>query len=249
MMTVKACRAALLPLLLCVATLVLVGCDHLSGRPGPGPQVLRPEQQLDFLTLYKTNCAGCHGVDGAHGAAISLANPIYLAIAGEDNLREITAKGVHGKLMPAFSKSAGGMLTDQQVAITAHGMIQLWGKGDLPAIENPPPYKAVLSGDAVRGKLQFGMSCASCHGAEGAGTDQTASGRARIGSIVDPSYLSLVSDQAIRSFVLAGIPDQGMPDWRGDSKAPMTDQQITDVVAWIASLRGENAGQSYPVHP
>ena len=59
-----------------------IGCDA-PGRPAPGPEVPRPEQVLDFATLYKQNCAGCHGENGKNGAAISLANPVYLAIAGE----------------------------------------------------------------------------------------------------------------------------------------------------------------------
>ena len=225
----------------------LLGCNHVPGRPGPGPQVLRPEQQLDFATLYKTNCAGCHGANGTHGAAIALSNPVYLEIAGEDLLRNVTAKGVPGTLMPAFAKSAGGMLSDQQVAVLSHGIIQTWGKPNLLAGQTSPQYKATLSGDAVRGQQQFVTSCASCHGANGTGTQK--SNGEKIGSIVDASYLALVSDQAIRSFIVAGLPDQGMPDWRSDSATPMTSQQITDIVAWMASLRGTNAGQPYPVRP
>ena len=225
----------------------LLGCDHVSGRPGPGPQVLRPEQQLDFATLYRTNCSGCHGANGTHGAAIALSNSVYLAIAGEDILRSVTAKGVPGTLMPAFAKSAGGMLSDQQVAVLSHGIVQRWGKPNLLAGQTSPQYKATSNGDAVRGQQQFLASCASCHGANGTGTQK--SNGEKIGSIVDPSYLALVSDQAIRSVILAGLPDQGMPDWRSDSSTPMTSQQVTDIVAWMVSLRGTNAGQPYPIRP
>lgn len=221
-----------------------LGCGHISGRPGPGPEVLRPEQVLDFETLYKTNCAGCHGANGSHGAAISLSNPVYLAVAGEETLRNATAKGVPGKLMPAFAKTAGGTLTDEQVAVLAHGMIQFWGKSNLLTSQNPPSYQAVLAGDVARGQQQFAVSCASCHGEGGTGKDGT-----KIGSIVDESYLALVSDQAIRSVAIAGIPDRGMPDWRSYSPAPLTDQQITDIVTWIVSKRTANPGQLYPVHP
>src|SRR5438445_13041099 len=78
----------------------LTGCSRIPGRAGPGPEVPRPESVLDFSTLYKANCAGCHGENGKDGAAISLANPVYLAVAGEDNLRQIVGNGVPGKLMP-----------------------------------------------------------------------------------------------------------------------------------------------------
>src|SRR5260370_41106479 len=100
-------------LVMIAAGFALVGCSRIPGRPGPGPEVVRPDEVLDFPTLYKANCAACHGENGTHGAAISLANPVYLAVAGEDNLRQISANGVSGKLMPPFSRSDGSMLTDQ----------------------------------------------------------------------------------------------------------------------------------------
>src|SRR5271168_1234992 len=230
--------------------LALTGCSRIPGRPGPGPEVVRPDQVLDFATLYKANCAACHGENGRNGPAISLGNPVYLAVAGEDNLLQITAKGVPGKLMPPFAKSAGGMLTDQQVGVLAHGMMQEWSKPDLFAGQNVPQYRATLAGDAARGQQVFGTFCARCHGVAGEGTSGEAkNGTAKVGSIVDGSYLALISDQGLRSITIAGRPDEGMPDWRSDGTLPLTDQQITDVVAWLASKRISSPGQPYPTVP
>jgi mono/diheme cytochrome c family protein len=237
-------------LALAAAALALVGCSRIPGRPGPGPEVVRPDEVLDFPTLYKANCAACHGENGRNGAAISLANPVYLAVAGEDNLRHITANGVSGKLMPPFAKSAGGMLTDQQIGVLANGMMQQWSKPDLLAGSSLPPYKSTLAGDASRGQEAFGTFCARCHGAGGEGsTGDAKSKTGRIGSIVDGSYLALISDQGLRSITIAGRPDEGMPDWRTDGTQPMTDQQVTDIVAWLASKRTSNPGQPYPTKP
>ena len=69
--------------LLSTLCLGCIGCMNAPGRPAPGPEVPRPDQVMDFATLYKQNCAGCHGENGKNGAAISLANPVYLAVAGE----------------------------------------------------------------------------------------------------------------------------------------------------------------------
>jgi mono/diheme cytochrome c family protein len=234
-------------LALAAAVLTLVGCSRFPGRPGPGPEVIRPDQVLDFATLYKVNCTACHGQMGRNGAAISLGNPVYLAVAGEQNLREITAKGVPGKLMPPFAKSVGGMLTDQQIDVLAHGMMQQWSRPDLFAGQNIPSYRATLAGDAAGGQEAFDTFCARCHGVGGEGSARDAkTGMGKVGSIVDGTYLALISDQALRSIVIGGRPDEGMPDWRTDAAQPLTDQQIADIVAWLSSKRIADPGQPYP---
>jgi mono/diheme cytochrome c family protein len=234
-------------LALATVALVAVGCSRIPGRPGPGPEVVRPSEVLDFSTLYKANCAACHGENGKNGAAISLANPVYLALVGEESMRDVTAKGVTGKLMPPFAKSAGGMLTDQQIGVLAHGMVQQWSGPELFAGQNIPSYRAALPGDVVRGQQAYGVFCARCHGAAGEGsTGDMKSSTDKVGSIVNGAYLALISDQGLRSITIAGRPDEGMPDWRSDASQPMTDQQITDIVAWLASKRTANPGQPYP---
>jgi len=250
-------RNALCALALATVAFAPVGCGTIPGRPGPGPEVVRPEQVLDFAALYKQNCAACHGENGRNGAAISLANPVYIAVAGEDQLRNVIAKGVPGKLMPAFAKSAGGMLTDDQVSVLAQGIVKQWGNSSLFAGQNLPPYQATSPGNAEHGFETYSVFCARCHGANGEGgpADGNAhSSKGKLGSIVDPSYLALISDQNLRSIVIAGRPDEEMPDWRNDVPQsmpanPMTDQQITDILAWMASKRVANPGQPYFAHP
>lgn len=236
--------------LICAATCLLaMGCNHIPGRPDPEPEVKRPDQIVDFPTLYKQNCAACHGESGKNGAAILLANPVYLAIVGEDTLSHTIAKGVPGKLMPPFAKSSGAMLTDQQVNVLAQGIMQTWSTPNL-AIQNLPPYQTALSGDPARGKEAYTTFCARCHGPNGEGAPgDSKTGAGKLGSIVDPSYLALISDQNLRSIIVAGLPDRGMPDWRSDATEPLTDQQITDIGTWLASQRTANPGQPYPTHP
>src|SRR2546430_9813354 len=77
----------------------------------------------------------------------------------------------------------------------------------------------------------FAVACARCHGNNGRGGP-------RGGSVTDPSYLALVSDQHVRTTVIAGRSDLGMPDWRGDGgTTPLTPQQVSDVVAWLVAQR------------
>ncbi len=228
--------------------LALSAC-HAPGKPGPKPEVARPEQVLDFAVLYKQNCAACHGENGHHGISVSLANPAYLAIAGKDVLVNATAKGGPGALMPAFAKSQGGTLTDQQIEILVDGMMQRWGNPGALAGQTPPPYAATAQGDPAAGQAAFTTYCARCHHAANTPVPANADAKTKnAGPLTNRSYLALVSDQALRTMILAGKPDEGMPDWRSLGPKPLTDQQVTDIVAWLATQRQTASTQSDAKH-
>jgi cytochrome c oxidase cbb3-type subunit 3/ubiquinol-cytochrome c reductase cytochrome c subunit len=211
---------------------------------------MRPDQVLDFPTLYRENCSACHGEWGRMGAAISLANPVYLSFAGTANIARIAANGVPGTMMPPFGKSAGGMLTDAQIEVLTEGMMSSWAGPNVPSRPSPLTYTSNLHGDITQGQKTFLLFCSRCHGADAEGK---VAGTTHTGSLVEPAYLSLISDQGLRSLIVAGQPDQGMPgstsDLSGDGARPMTDQEITDVVAWLASHRTAAPGQPYQPHP
>ena len=83
---------------LCVAAVleaVLVSaCGTPPGQPRSGSEILAPREVLEFGTLYSQNCAGCHGESGRGGAAMALADPVYLAIADEERMRKVAVNGV-----------------------------------------------------------------------------------------------------------------------------------------------------------
>jgi mono/diheme cytochrome c family protein len=224
---------------LALLALVCSGCSSSPGRPMADAIPIDPDNISNFEFLYAHNCAGCHGPNGKGGASIALANPLYLAIADDSTMRRVTTIGVAGTLMPAFAKSAGGMLTDKQIDVIVRGIREQWSKLDVLHGEYAPLYSTPNVGDASRGSQVFGAYCSSCHGPQG-------SGGPKASSIVDPSYLALVSDQALRTTVIVGIPELGAPDWRGNVPGkPMSSQDISDVVAWLASQRTAFPGQPY----
>jgi mono/diheme cytochrome c family protein len=235
-MTARRFRAALS--ILGAMTSLAVGCDSLPGKPTESDRPLRPSQVTDFAVLYGDSCAGCHGADGRFGAALPLANPVFLALVDDEALRRVIANGVPGTSMPAFARVAGGTLTDAQIDILIEGMRQRWSRPDAIVSGRPPPYAGDSPGDAARGTAVYDARCASCHGRDGTGGPNA-------GSIVDPAYLALVSDQALRTLVIAGRPDLGHPDWRGDGRRPpMTAGEVSDVVAWLVARRADSAGAS-----
>lgn len=229
-------------LLLC--SLASLGCQRISGKPRAGSEDVRPDEIKNFTLLYSKNCAACHGADGQHGPAIALANPEYQAIVDEGTLRDVISNGEPGTLMPAFARSAGGMLTDEQVNVLVSGMRSRWYQAGILQGADVPPYKTIAQGDAAHGQQVFATHCASCH-STGRQEQNTKSS-----SITDGSYLALISDQSLRAIIIAGRPDLGHPDWRNAQPGhPMSGQDVTDVVAWMASQRQKTPGQPYPSQP
>ena len=225
----------------CALSAMLFGCASPHGQPRKGSETLAPNEVLDFATLYGENCAGCHGVEGKGGAAIALADPVYLAIADETVIRKVVAKGIPGTAMPAFAESAGGMLTDKQINVITGEMRSRWNQRGILDAANPPSYTAKSTGNISHGELAYKTYCESCHGPGGHGS-------AKGSSVTDDSFLALVSDQGLRTIVITGRPELGAPDWRGNVPGkPMSEQEVTDVVAWLGSRRVQNPGQPYAV--
>ncbi len=225
--------------LLCASLLpLLVGCK-LPGKPADGPEVPRPEEVADFDALYGANCAGCHGAKGEWGASMNLSNPEYQALVDDARLRDVIANGETGTLMPAFGIKHGGMLTAAQIDALVTGMRTHWSKGNVLAGQNAPTYKAVHEGDVAKGQAVYTSVCAKCH-------ERQPDKGGYAGSILDGSFLALINEQTIRTTVIAGRPDLGMPDWRGLVKGrTLTDDEITDVTAWLMAQKPALPGQPY----
>jgi cytochrome c oxidase cbb3-type subunit III len=228
---------------LALIAILASGCAAPHGRPASNSEERAPNEISDFTTLYGNNCAACHGADGRGGPAIALANPVYLRVADEATIRNIIAKGVKGTAMPAFAETAGGMLTDAQIDVISKEIRSRWtGRGILDS-GVAPPYLPKLAGDVPRGEVAYKTYCESCHGLNGGGGSKGS-------AITDPSFLALISDQGLRTIVIAGRPELGAPDWRGNIPGrPMSDQDVTDVVAWLVSHRVPNPGQPYASSP
>ena len=134
------------------------------------------------------------------------------------------------------------MLTDKQIEVIASQMRSRWGKpGILNGVQVPSHLNLAKSpGVATNGELAYKTYCESCHGPDGRGGKKAS-------SITDSSFLALMSNQGLRTVVITGRPELNAPDWRNNVPGKsMSEQEITDVVAWLASKRVQNPGQPYP---
>ena len=230
---------------LALGVILLSACGRPHGQPDRNAVELAPSEVLDFDTLFSANCAGCHGENGRGGAAIALGNPVYLALADDHAIRNTIANGVRGTAMSAFAENAGGLLTNRQIDVITQQIRARWSRPGILYGANPPSYAAKSAGDPERGQAAYKTYCESCHGPDGRGG-------AKGSAVTNDSFLALISDQGLRTAIIVGRPELGAPDWRGNVRGKtMSDQEVTDTVAWLASRRVEAPGQPFSAadHP
>jgi mono/diheme cytochrome c family protein len=229
----KSIARAILPLIPLALLVGSLGCNRKIGPPNDQDELMRPEKVASFDRLYKQNCSACHGENGSGGPALDLANPNYQGLVDDASLKRWITSGMPGTQMPAFGESAGGFLTPQQVDVLVAGMRARWNRKDHTTVDMPP-YSSSAVGNVEQGQEIFRVGCSSCHQQEQK-------------KITDVSYLALVSDQSLRTIVIAGRPDLGHPDWKQVQHGqPLTDQNVSDVIAYLHSLRSDTPGQPYP---
>ena len=224
---------AIVSLISVALVMSIVGCHRRIGPPSDQEELMRPESVVSFDRLYEQNCSACHGENGSGGPALDLANSDYQALVNDESLKRCITSGMPGTQMPAFGESAGGFLTPQQVDALVLGMRSRWAHAD-QKVHDMPSYSSSIIGTAEQGHHIFQVSCSSCH----------QQGQQKI---TDTSYLALVSDQALRTIIIAGRPDLGQPGYKQVQPGqPLTDQDVSDIVAYLHSLRSETPGQPYP---
>jgi mono/diheme cytochrome c family protein len=209
-----------LPLPFCQLLALFIFLLILSSCAAP-EQYTRPDQVMDFQALFNQNCAACHGADGKHGAAQPLNEATFQHFIPQEQIRKNITQGIPGTSMPGFSRPAGGFLTSKQIDVLVDGMQSNWGGTEsstkLPAYES-------AAGNPQKGEAAYNTYCAKCHGSAG-----------NAGSVIDARFLQLVSNQSLRTTVVTRSPDH---NWRSYAAGhEMTADEISDVVAWLASHR------------
>lgn len=76
------------------------------------------------------------------------------------------------------------------------------------------------------GQTLFQANCTLCHGDNGEGT------RGRP-SLNDKQFLDNTSDDRIFSIISSGVPNTEMPAWNQSHGGPLTDEDVTNLVAFI----------------
>jgi len=136
----------------------------LAGRPQPptrpivgnpaanNPHLGNAESIRSGMTLYRTRCADCHGMDatGYHGPDLAA---LMATDVADERLFQTIRKGVPGTEMPASDDP-----DDDLLQIIAY----------LRKLGAPPPAERA-SGNVENGQRLFAAQCVSCHRVAGKG--------------------------------------------------------------------------------
>jgi mono/diheme cytochrome c family protein len=88
----------------------------------------------------------------------------------------------------------------------------------------------------TQGQQLWSNNCMACHGVTGQGISAPA--------LNSQQFLTGVNDDQIHGIVAGGIPGTAMPAWLNDYGGPLTDQQISGLVAYLRAW--EKSAPSVP---
>lgn len=201
-----------------------VGMDHLPRET----LLAHLEERRDFAhdgeVLFGVFCASCHGADGA-GQVVpalettvpNLRNPDVHAVMSTESLLYTLEHGRPGRSMPAWGPGGAGLRENEFEAIVA------FLRRDLP---RPPSFEEVREAraDPALGRTFFRNDCASCHGADGAGT-VIAPG------LISPELHFVADEEFLYKTITGGRTGTAMP------AHPQYDAKtVASVMAWIRGL-------------
>ena len=209
-----------------------------------------PEHVEAGAALFSERCVECHGDNGGGDVGPNLTDKYWLHGGSPAEVHATIASGVHEPGMPGWSWT---MRPDEVWAAAAYvetqrGTNVAGGKEPegLPWVPGTPSasrrqvLKATLTtiledpAAVSRGQAVFLTRCLPCHGPEGGGL---------VGPNLTDMYFVHGGDLPDLFRVISdGVPEKGMVSW----KKQLTADELREVTAFVASLRGNNAAGKPP---
>ncbi len=187
------------------------------------------EFATDGATLYGTFCAACHGPVGegmrypGMPAFPAIAQPAFLAVAGDEFLRQTIAHGRPGRRMPAWADREGGLRPEEIDAVIAH-------LREMSGVPPPPPDprpRRWVQADPAAGAPLFAAHCSGCHGPAGGGGEGPA--------LANRALQAAATDTYFYETIRRGRHGTAMPGFSSPSpsRGTLAPDEIESIVAFI----------------
>ena len=206
---------------------------------------LSPEHVDHGAQIFQERCAKCHRPDGGGDVGPNLTDKYWLDGGSPAEIHATIRDGVHQEGMPTWSWkirpdevwAAAAYVETLRGTNVVNGKEpqgQPWEPGTPSAARRAAltaTLQEVLDDPAAvaRGQQVFMVRCLACHGPQGGGL---------VGpNLTDDHWIHGGGLADIFHTVMEGVPEKGMISW----KKQLSRQEIQDVVAFVASIRGTNA--------
>ncbi len=214
--------------------------QYIRSWQSPGPDIASLSASLGDpkagRSIYRFNCAGCHGRQGQGGIGTQLNSSGFLSIASDLFLARTLVTGRHDTAMPSFRQLSAQQLNDVMAYLRSWHPLRSDTQKTLQLVEAGGIEEGVSS---EIGETFYRANCVTCHGSNGAGD---------LGpSLNAPEFLTRVDDLYLYRAITAGRPGTGMPAWRHFS-SPDVASMIRYIRSWqteplatlpTESLRGD----------
>jgi mono/diheme cytochrome c family protein len=179
------------------------------------------EAQVGYLAaegseLYETSCAECHGPSGTGALAPAIGSKEFLESVDDEQISQLTALGIPGSEMVAYSNDFGGPLTSQEI-----NAITVYLRSLEEEAESNPLWRTPLARADFDGEQLYVLACARCHGIDAEGIEDVGP------DISQDSFTLMESDEFITGRIADGY--KLMPRFG----TVLTDEQIALVVAFL----------------
>lgn len=246
-----------------LASVILAGSCLWAGAPAQPQTVDRPTAAEQGRIIFNGTglCSTCHGIDGRKHqlppqlsphtrenierlspTPPDLRQPKALTLTTDTQRFEIIR---HGHLRTAMYPLSPETLSDEDILALLSYLASL--RGTAPPSITPPETDASLRGDAKRGRQLYHEldGCAICHGIDGQLTRRPPISKdlahrldtlpAPPANLRDPASLTSQNDEDRFLSIKRGHPGTAMYP-----KALLRDEDIRDLVAYLATLRASS---------
>lgn len=246
-----------------LASVILAGSRLWAGAPAQPQTVDRPTAAEQGRIIFNGTglCSTCHGIDGRKHqlppqlslhtrenierlspTPQDLRQPEALTLTSDTQRFEIIR---HGHLRTAMYPLSPETLSDEDILALLSYLASL--RGTAPPSITPPETDASLRGDAKRGRQLYHElgGCAICHGIDGQLTRRPPISKdlahrldtlpAPPANLRDPASLTSQNDEDRFLSIKRGHPGTAMYP-----KALLRDEDIRDLVAYLATLRASS---------
>lgn len=203
------------------------------------------DQSADGKSVFALNCAACHRSNGEGGGPYPpLAKNAAVNAADSAGLIQIVLNGRTGPITVNGNQYGGNMpswrndLSDAQIAAVLTYVRSAWGNNG--AAVSADQVAAARSPAAVSGEALFGIHCATCHQADGKGTDAfpPLAGNPIVTAADPNAMIAVIANGRSGPLTVNGKTYNGtMPTWKGQ----LNNADIASVATYVRAAWNNGA--------